>query len=219
MNGIYNNLPELYVGEDRINAVSCGTDRIRQIYKGSELVWYTYGLNEIVYSSGSPQSSSLSIRTNGLYKVTVIGGGGGGSNNFGGAGAGVIAYLRLQRGVYTYTIGSGGRGANAYVRNNDGSSGTLSSFTGSGVNIVANGGIRRQGRRHGGGGGTTGGLSYSVSVENEIISRTTDGSGTPYSVLGANYAYAGSGGQPQGNDEGAGYAGKNGYFELVFISE
>lgn len=209
----------LYVGSDFIANIHCGDNRILEVYKGNDLVWSTYKINEQIFKKDVAGSFQVTLKQGGLFKVTLVGGGGGGSNNFGGAGAGVIAEIRLSRGTYNIVIGSGGAGAVAYVRNNDGQNGNASSFVGSGVNITANGGIRRRGRRNGGGGGNTGNLSYSVSSENTILSRTTNGAETPFSVFGNSYTYSGSGGRPQGNDEGAGFAGQTGYAEIVFLGE
>lgn len=144
-----------------------------------------------------------------LY-IEMTGGGGGGSNSFGGRGAGIKAYMNLKSGTGTFVIGSGGRGAEKYVRNHDGVSGTASTFVANGAEITCGGGIRRRGRRNGGGGGNTGTLTYSFEYENNIKSKTTNGQEIGVSFLTNNYSGAGAGGQPQGHDEGAGYAGKNG---------
>lgn len=147
-------------------------------------------------------------------KIDIVGGGGGGSNSAGGAGAGATLTTTLKAGIYTVLVGSGGNGASAYVRNNNGKDGTPSSISGDSLSIVAGGGKGRKGRRNGGGGGTTGTLTLNIGEQYNVVSRTTDGANSGLSFLSGDYTGAGAGGKAQTNDEGAGYAGKKGYIKI-----
>lgn len=178
---------------------------------GAIVLFYKSALAPIIFESSSTGSYTINITEEEEYEITIVGGGGGGSNNFGGAGAGIRFRARLSVGSYTGSIGNGGAGAPAYVRNNDGQTGGATTFNGQDISITCNGGIRRQGRRHGGGGGNTGTLVYNIGITYNILARTSDGVETPYGLLGSNYSAKGSGGQPQGSDTGAGYAGQSGY--------
>ena len=142
--------------------------------------------------------------------IEMTGGGGGGSGGFGGRGAGIKAYMSVKSGFGTFLIGAGGKGAGAYVRNNDGFSGNQSTFNANGASITCGGGIRRRASRNGGGGGNTGNLSYYFEYSNNIVERTVNGQEVGVSFLTNDYNGYGSGGQMQGNEEGAGFDGKNG---------
>ncbi len=152
-----------------------------------------YKKNQVLLEKSVAGTFSVTLET-GVYDIWCIGGGGGGSNGTGGAGA----------------------GASAYVRNNNGSAGGKSSITGTSCTITANGGAGRNGRRNGGGGGTTGTLSYTFNDVNIVISRTTDGQATNLSFLDNTTNGPGAGGIAQGNDTGAGYAGKAGYVKISY---
>ena len=178
---------------------------------GAIVLFYKSTLAPVVFESSSTGSYTINITEEEEYEITIVGGGGGGSNNFGGAGAGIRFRARLSVGSYSGSIGNGGAGAPAYVRNNDGQTGGATTFNGQDISITCNGGIRRQGRRNGGGGGNTGTLVYNIGITYNILARTSDGVETPYGLLGSNYSAKGSGGQPQGSDTGAGYAGQSGY--------
>lgn len=179
--------------------------------------WEDWLLNstEAVANYTIPGTYTLNITEEGDYFIVVVGAGGGGSNKAGGAGAGVILKTRLIATNYTCVVGEGGDGAAAYVRNNDGKNGGESSFTGPSIGIVAEGGIRRRGRRNGGSGGNTGSLSLLITQAFRIIERTTDGTVTNKSFITGTVDGAGAGGKEQSNDEGAGYAGKNGQVFVI----
>lgn len=159
-------------------------------------------------------SGSFNVSTSREFYISLYGGGGGGSNNFGGRGAGVKAYINLPKGTANYTIGTGGAGASAYVRNNNGKAGNASTFTASGVSITCGGGTGRNGRRNGGGGGLTGNLSYNINHTHTIKEKTTNGQEIGVSYQTNDYSGYGAGGQPQSNDTGAGFAGKNGGVDI-----
>lgn len=161
-----------------------------------------------------PGEYDLEITEEGNYFIVVVAGGGGGSNKAGGAGAGAILRTRLRPAVYKCKVGKGGEGAGAYVRNNDGEKGESSSFNGPLINIIAEGGLGRKGRRHGGGGGTTSSLHFLIDSGYYIIERTTDGEQTNKSFISDNEEGPGAGGQAQRIDFWHGYDGKNG---LVFV--
>lgn len=160
----------------------------------------------------------IEITEPGNYFIVVVGAGGGGSNKAGGRGAGVILKTSLKAATYTCKVGKGGEGAAAYVRNNDGKSGEESSFTGPGVGIVAGGGIRRRGRRNGGNGGNTGTLSFIMDQGYKILVRTIDGRVSNESFVTKDTDGPGAGGVEQPWDEGAGYAGKDGFVFVISTS-
>jgi hypothetical protein len=179
---------------------------------------YSYSPNTVLTNATSASSGTIRVNQNGYYRLICVAGGGGGSNSFGGAGAGIHCILRLAPGVtYSYTVGAGGKGADPYVRNNDGANGSNSTFSGTGVSITCGGGIRRQGRRNGGGGGNTGNLSYSITNEHVLIARTTNGVQSNASFITGNSSGAGAGGQSQPDDKGAGYAGKTGLVKVEYL--
>lgn len=163
------------------------------------------------YTSGS---GTINIPAEREFYIEMAGGGGGGSNGFGGRGAAIKAYAVLKEGDCTYTIGSGGKGADPYVRNNDGVSGTASTFIANGANITCGGGVRRQGRRNGGGGGNTGTLTYSFDYANTVKGKTTNNQEIGVSYFTNDYNGRGAGGRSQGDDTGAGYAGVGGSLSL-----
>ena len=159
-------------------------------------------------------SGSFNVTSSREFFVRLYGGGGGGSNNFGGRGASLYAYINLPIGNASFSIGSGGAGAGAYVRNNNGKDGTQSTFTANGVSIVCGGGTGRKGRRNGSTGGLTGNLSYSIIHTHSINGSTTNGQQIGVSFETGDYNGFGAGGKPQSNDEGSGYAGKNGGIDI-----
>lgn len=174
-----------------------------------------YKKNLVLLEKSAVGIFSITLET-GVYDIWCIGGGGGGSNGTGGAGAGIHVRVKLLKGTYSCVVGTAGAGASAYVRNNNGSAGGKSSITGTSCTITANGGVGRNGRRNGGGGGTTGTLSYTFNDVNTVISRTTDGQETNLSFLDNTTNGPGAGGIAQGNDTGAGYAGKAGYIKISY---
>lgn len=156
----------------------------------------------------------LEITEPGNYFIVVVGAGGGGSNKFGGRGAKVILKTSLKATTYTCKVGKGGKGAGAYVRNNNGKTGEESSFTGPGVGIIAGGGIGRRGRRNGGGGGTTGSLSFLMDQGYKVLVRTMDGLRAYESPITDDAEGPGAGGVEQPWELLEGYAGKDG---MVFV--
>ena len=182
---------------------------------GRDVILHPYEIGTILLEKTVAGTFSVDIKT-GFYDIYCIGGGGGGSNSFGGAGAGIHAHAKLLEGTYTCVVGNAGGGAGAYVRNNNGAAGGASSINGISVSITANGGAGRNGRRNGGGGGTTGTLIYMFEESNSVIDRTTDGASTNVSFLDGTTDGAGAGGVAQGNDKGAGYAGKVGYIKISY---
>lgn len=174
-----------------------------------------YDKNLVLLEKSATGTFSVTLET-GVYEIWCIGGGGGGSNGTGGAGAGIHVRAKLLKGTYSCVVGNAGAGAGAYVRNNNGYPGGASSITGTSCTITANGGAGRNGRRNGGGGGTTGTLSYTINTEYEILARTTDGVVSNASFLDGTTNGAGAGGIAQGNDTGAGYAGKAGYVKISY---
>lgn len=158
---------------------------------------------------------TLEITEPGNYFIVVVGAGGGGSNKAGGRGAGVILKTTLKAATYTCKVGKGGKGAGAYVRNNDGETGEESSFIGPGVGIVAGGGIRRRGRRNGGNGGNTGTLSFIMDQGYKVLVKTIDGLVSNKSFVTKDIEGPGAGGVEQPWDEGEGYAGKDGFVFVI----
>lgn len=174
-----------------------------------------YNKNQVLLEKSATGTFSVSLET-GVYDIWCIGGGGGGSNGAGGAGAGIHVRAKLLKGTYNCVVGAAGAGAVGYVRNNNGATGGTSSITGTSTTITANGGVGRNGRRNGGGGGTTGKLTYTFKEAFSIIAKTTDGKETNLSFLNNTITGAGAGGIAQGNDTGAGYAGKAGYVKISY---
>ncbi|MCM1323370.1 MAG: hypothetical protein NC218_04350 [Acetobacter sp.] len=174
-----------------------------------------YNKNQVLLEKSAAGTFSVSLET-GVYDIWCIGGGGGGSNGAGGAGAGIHVRAKLLKGTYSCAIGAAGKGADGYVRNHNGDSGSASSITGVSATITANGGVGRNGRRNGGGGGTTGTLTYSFKETFTIIAKTTDGKETNLSFLTNTTDGAGAGGIAQSSDTGVGYAGKAGYVKIVY---
>lgn len=158
----------------------------------------------------SQTDGSFNVTTAREFYIELAGGGGGGSNLAGGRGASIKAYINLPVGKIDYTIGAGGAGAGAYVRNNNGKPGNASTLTANGVSITCGGGNGRNGRRNGGGGGTTGTLSYAINQVSTIKGITTNGEEIGTSYITNDYNGFGAGGKSQSNDEGSGYSGKDG---------
>lgn len=175
-----------------------------------------YKKNLILFESCTPGTYQLEIK-NGIFEIWISGGGGGGSNGAGGAGATLYVLIKLEAGIYTITVGSKGNGASAYVRNNNGSPGLASTITGPQMQIIANGGAGRNGRRNGGGGGTVGSLIYNFINSFEIILQSIVGTNRSLSYITNTNDGPGAGGIAQGNDEGSGFAGKDGYVKIQFI--
>lgn len=175
-----------------------------------------YPKNFVLFESGTPGTYSVDVKK-GLFEITICAGGGGGSNGAGGAGGTLRVQTVLEKARYNLTIGAGGAGASAYVRNNNGYAGGVSKISGTSLNITANGGAGRNGRRNGGGGGTVGSLTFSFVNAYTILLQSTTGADIGTSYLTGNYNGYGAGGQPQGSDTGAGYAGKSGYIKIQFI--
>lgn len=159
-------------------------------------------------------SGYFNVTSSREFFVRLYGGGGGGSNNFGGRGASLYAYINLPIGNASFSIGSGGAGAAAFVRNNNGKDGSQSTFTANGVSIVCGGGTGRKGRRNGSTGGLTGNLGYSIIHTHSINGSTTNGQQIGVSFETGDYNGFGAGGMPQSNDEGSGYPGKNGGIDI-----
>lgn len=170
----------------------------------------------ILFESSVPGIYTLEIKKC-LLDIWISGGGGGGANGPGGTGGTLHIRIRLESGTYTLTIGTPGNGAAAYVRNNNGYPGGLSSIVGLGTSIVANGGIGRNGRRNGGGGGTVGVSSYNLTNVFEILFQAQSGIIYALSYITNDSSGPGAGGIAQGNDEGRGYNGQPGYIKIVFI--
>ncbi len=175
-----------------------------------------YKKNFVLFESSTPGTYSLDIKK-GLFEITICGGGGGGSNGAGGTGGTLRVQTVLDAARYDLIIGTAGAGASAYVRNNNGYAGGVSKISGTSLTITADGGAGRNGRRNGGGGGTVGNLSFSFVNAYTASLKSTNGAEVGTSYLTGNYNGYGAGGQPQGNDTGAGYAGKNGYIKIQFI--
>lgn len=175
-----------------------------------------YKIGEILLELSTVGTRTIDLK-DGCYEIYCIGGGGGGSNNAGGSGAGLFVRVYLKKGTYTCIVGSGGAGASAYVRNNNGYPGNGSSIKGVSASIISGGGAGRNGRRNGGGGGTTGAISYNFSNKFKILRQTNAGAEYALSFLnGTNYG-PGAGGIAQSNDTGAGYAGKAGYIKITYV--
>ncbi len=176
-----------------------------------------YEANQIIFESGIPGTYNLEILVKVLVDIWVSGGGGGGSNGAGGTGATIHLQGILLPGSYILVVGNLGQGASAYVRNNNGYPGGVSSITGPSCKITANGGLGRNGRRNGGGGGTVGLLSYELSNIVDILFASQGGIEHSLSYIDNTTLGYGAGGIAQGNDTGAGYAGKAGYVKITFI--
>ena len=147
-----------------------------------------YAVGQVLFESGVPGTYSLEVLTKVFCDIWISGGGGGGSN-----------------------------GAGAYVRNNNGKPGGVSSITGPSCKITANGGLGRNGRRNGGGGGTVGALSYQLAQTTNTLFQSQEGVSYALSYIDNTSSGYGAGGIAQGNDEGAGYPGKTGYIKITFI--
>lgn len=171
-------------------------------------------LDSVLNLFSSQTSGNFNITKSREFLVTLTGGGGGGSGRFGGRGAGIKTYITIPEGTMQYTIGSGGKGAAAYVRNNDGENGKASTLTAPDVSITCGGGIRRRGARNGSGGGTTGDLSYSIQAIHSIVSKTKNGEEIGVSFVNNSYSGYGAGGQPQSHSDWGGYSGQNGGIRL-----
>ncbi len=178
-------------------------------------VFYTVG--QILFESGVPGTYPLEVLTKVLCDIWISGGGGGGSNGAGGTGATLHIQGILLPGSYVLVVGNFGDGAGAYVRNNNGKPGGVSSITGPSCKITANGGLGRNGRRNGGGGGTVGALSYQLAQTINILFQSQEGVSYALSYIDNTSSGYGAGGIAQGNDEGAGYPGKTGYIKITFI--
>ncbi len=116
---------------------------------GGTIVTYTYDSVDYkvhkITSSGATNLVVASVPSGKTIDVLVIAGGGGGSpgvpsaNNGGGGGAGGLRWFTAQTptaSTYAATVGAGGAGGNSAAA----TSGTDSTFIGTGISITANGG-------------------------------------------------------------------------------
>ena len=90
---------------------------LKQIYYGNKLV---FQMNNAMFESNTPGTYTITIPLAGYYSIQLVGGGGGGSfahynlwegGNIGGSGAMCDGVIKLDVGVYTIVVGSGGTGA------------------------------------------------------------------------------------------------------------
>ena len=212
-----------YINEtDDINDswhLDCATKYRSSVYSYQNKKEVADPYEEQVFESSKVGPQTFMVERNGWYDITLVGGGGGGSNPAGGAGGGVTLKAKLLAGEYTINIGKGGAGAGAYVRNNNGHVGDSSSMKGEGFSLVCKGGTQGYGRRNGGKPGTIGAVEIDSDRDFEIIKRNKAGETSNKSFITDDVNGAGAGGVPQGNDEGAGYAGKGGYCKIIMHGE
>lgn len=197
---------------------------VKQVYKGSQLIW-GYDPSEVIFQSSTPGTYTVDIVTSGYYNVAVVGGGSGGayvySSKFsdgrasGGSGAGFVGIIYLTAGSHTIKVGAGGSGK-AYETNGQ-SSATSTAGGQSAIDsiIVANGGGSAKARIHGatqtaGSGGT---LSYDSSkVQSYSLAKNGNAGTTIYNsnITGGASVYGGYG---KGGNAGNSYttSGSNGY--------
>jgi hypothetical protein len=133
--------------------------------------------------------------------LAVAGGGGGGGGIGGGGGAGAVVHIpsaKLPAGIYTIQVGNGGAGSHRTVQSGNG---TQSFITGTGVNIIAEGG-----------GGVTGGHDFGDG----LVGGSGGGAAGPYAALntggaaGTSSSLGGFTGFIYGNKGGSNTAARNG---------
>lgn len=237
----------IYVGSQKIKDIYYGGVKIGKIYRGNTLVYTSlaYPIDTVIYESSTAGISSVELKE-GIYEVYCIAGGSGGaavggtSTNravaVGGAsGSGFIGKVRLNKGAYQITVGSGGAGSSGAYRY------TATSVKG-GDSFIGNLVIARAGEvsmekvitAYGGESSTTNGNNIAIagnggavpSVNTSIISQTLNKAGNQGNIVrywatstaGASvYGSYGAGGASTAYDGGGTHVdGSSGYIKIVY---
>lgn len=237
----------IYVGSQKIKDIYYGGVKIGKIYRGNTLVYTSlaYPIDTVIYESSTAGISSVELEE-GIYEVYCIAGGSGGaavggtSTNravaVGGAsGSGFIGKVRLNKGAYQITVGSGGAGSSGAYRY------TATSVKG-GDSFIGNLVIARAGEvsmekvitAYGGESSTTNGNNIAIagnggavpSVNTSIISQTLNKAGNQGNIVrywatstaGASvYGSYGAGGASTAYDGGGTHVdGSSGYIKIVY---
>lgn len=201
----------LYAGSRLIGQIYHGSQAISRVYKGSTLV-FGYFPGEDLIEESTAGTYSFTVEYAGNFRIVCVGAGGGGSSNLGGAGGYFEANVYLRRGTVDLVVGEGGYGGGAYCRNNNGGTGGESSITADGVSIVCPGGRYGCGRRNSCGAGYTYAPTYTITNAYTLIGVSTE-----LQTGDSWYGGYGAGGAVCTNDEGAGYAGGDGYVLIEAI--
>lgn len=204
--------------EDNSCHLDCATYYISDLHSyRNKIVVTSDELRENIIDKASVGTYSVNITKEGKYKIVLVGGGGGSSTANGGGGAGVEVDINLPIGVYNLTVGKGGAGAASYARNHNGEKGSLSSFIGTGVSIVANGGNGGVGLRNGNESQTPaarGSVVITTDFEYTIVDKSIDGEKSRTSWYSKKDEGFGAGAKSVGT-ESKGKDGESGYINVI----
>lgn len=196
--------------------VRYGSKVINRIYKGSTLIWQKTAK---IFESSTPGTYTVDLTGRaGRYRVICVGGGGGSSTWAGGAGAYIdITFIASgianQGGTFTIVVGSGGAGAGAYSRNNNGYAGGTSSVTwgNGGKYISCQGGQGAIGLRKGDENGGSSTYTYAPTISG-LTTYTINAQSSYYRPRQDSwYGGYGTGGNAAASTKSAGNAGTGGY--------
>lgn len=198
----------LHIGSDNIVDIRYGNQKIKKVYKGSDLVW-GYVPGKVLFETSVAGTYTLYVKCRCKLEIWAVGGGSGGCHrlqattaqnwwydNFSGGSGGYIHGVKeVYAGTYTLKVGAGGPGGNA--GNNAGGNTTVFGET-------AGGGTSSGWKYVGSGGTNTTTLSQSVKGNNGIGSST--GYSDPTNAGGASvYGGYGAGGNSHDSPGGSGY--------------
>lgn len=217
----------IFNGNTEIAEIYYGNTEIAEIYHGSVLVYSSLKPGTVILTSTTPQSSSISVKKDGYYNITLVAGGGGGADSGivypfvsektrgGGSGGGIKLTAKLRKNIrYNYVIGSGGAGQSSpFCEPITGGAGGSSSF----YNCTVNGGTGAHGNC----------ISMSVGVGG--AKATTPSSDENIQIcqilwnLAGNPGNGSSGGTSVYNNHGAGgraqRKGENGFIEIQYLGK
>ena len=199
--------------------LDCASKYISEVYSYQNQKQIVDEYEEKVFEATNSGVYTFTAARDGWYDITLVGGGGGGSTSIGGGGAGLIISANLLAGEYTISIGKGGKGANPYVRNNNGYDGEDSSFYNKDLSFVCKGGTKGYARRQGGAKGKRGVVTISSFRDYNILSKTTDNEQVNTSFITGDTSGYGAGAVKQTNDEGRGFDGVSGYCKIIMHGE
>lgn len=198
------------------------------------ILYCPYRKNEVLFSQSISGTYYIEVETKGMYEISVVGGGGGGTGTIssnssassaGASGSGFVGVIKLEKGVYSITVGAGGVGKSQLDATLYGGVGETSSFLLNDTALISS---------PGGGGGHSwwrSGASYATpgvlpTINTDVMSVSINAQGVTGAIM-SNPGYGGSsvlegttygkGGDAHRNGSyTTAYSGNDGYVQIVF---